>query len=135
MKRLALCLLVSLCSACSFKGFSSRNGAQAKGTREFKIDSSKAGIVVSLFGVAMGTPDGEVISSILEMAQADGTITKSIELAQAIEGGLNECLEAPDGEKRQLLLNRLQKVQTNIQESNYIVESVTSCAAVKDQTN
>lgn len=136
MKELALCFLLLLSSACEFKFGSSRatDSTPPSGSREFKIDEAQIGIVVSLYGTSMGTPDGEAISSILEMADGDGSISKTRELAQPIEAGIHECLEVPNLEKRQALLSRLQKVQTSLKDSSYKLESVASCSNVADSS-
>jgi hypothetical protein len=136
MKKLALCFLLLVNSACEFNFHSSQanDSNRPSGSRDFKVDEAQVGIVVSLYGTSMGTPDGEAVSSILEMADSEGSISKTRELAQPIEGGVHECLEVPSLEKRQALLSRLQKVQTSMKDSTYKLESVASCSTVADSS-
>lgn len=97
------------------------------GSREFKIQSSKTAFKVSLFGVYMGTPDYEVIWSVIDEASSQGLIDSIVQLETPIEGGVSHCIEVLNSSARSQILEDLRNAPTSLEESHYSIESVDAC--------
>ncbi|MFZ3229569.1 MAG: hypothetical protein WA160_05145 [Pseudobdellovibrio sp.] len=97
------------------------------GTRDFKVNTFQVAFTISLFGVFMGTPDYDTVWSIINDADKNNWLTALVKLGQPIEGGLYFCIEVVDRKKRELLIDQLMQTSTSLKESNYKIQSVSSC--------
>lgn len=95
--------------------------------RTFSIDETKPEFVVDVFGRKMGTPDWGTIDDFLQAKKSSGDIDELTVLATGIEGGASYCVVVSDNTVRTEILDELQQISTDLEETAYSVESVDDC--------
>lgn len=127
---LTLCVLLS-CLAVSCKERDSQkltdDCASCPESRLFSIDESKSNFVVDVFGRKMGTPDWQTIDEFLTEKLNSNEIDSLTVLGIGFEGGASYCVIVSDESSRTAVLNQLQGISTDLEETSYRIESVDDC--------
>jgi hypothetical protein len=98
------------------------------GTREVILDSSKPFVVVSIYGVTMGTPDQTTFENLLSQAKSDGTVVDFTQTSSGIEGGGTYCIElSTDINFRKAFFYDVEKFETNKTVTNFQALSRETC--------
>ncbi|MBC7742067.1 MAG: hypothetical protein H7061_07715 [Bdellovibrionaceae bacterium] len=103
---------------------------KASGTRNFKMDSNQPFVMVSVYGVSMGTVDYTSMTQFLKFSQTSGVISSYNLIQTGIEGGGTFCIALkPDLASRTSFLNDLERFPTDLKETNFSAESVSQCSS------
>lgn len=95
-----------------------------RGVREFKIDTAKLFVQISVYGVYMGTDDVTFVKDYLDSSKSEGFIRDYKMTASGIEGGGTYCAEL--NQNADNFFAGLLDVPTS-DKTNYTVASVDSC--------
>jgi len=96
--------------------------------RTFNIDQAKSDFVVDVFGRSMGTPDWQTVDDFLKAKKSSGAIDELTVLATGIEGGASYCVVVNSNANRLEVLDELQRLSTDLEETVYSVNSVDDCS-------
>ena len=75
----------------------------------------------------MGTPDWEYIDEYLRSKLSHGEIDELTLLATGIEGGASYCVVVSKDSVRAEILNALQQIPTDVNETIFSIESTEDC--------
>lgn len=129
LKIITLLILTLSLGACAKKTSSETSipETESKGERVFQMDRTKPIVAISVYGVAMGTPDAPEIENYIAEAETAGLISNVRQGLYGIEGGFTFCAEASSAEDLETLFADLQGIPTDSQQTNYRAVSLDAC--------
>jgi hypothetical protein len=97
-------------------------------SKSFSIDYSLPELKVAVHGRKMGTPDATIVDAYLKGQEVNGLIDRLEVVATGTEGGATYCVLLSDEDSRKIVLDDLQRIQTDPEETSYELSSLTgSC--------
>ena len=124
-------LLVAASAACSLDPAPNKTSTDLFGTRNYKLDPEANAIELSIYGVAMGTPDTGKFQFLMRALKASGEFTNIIEKNAGIEGGITICGSFAASARRDLIYELIRSIETDPKSTNFSASSVEACSSDK----
>lgn len=105
--------------------------AARQGTRSYKLDPEAEAIMVSVYGVKIGTPDSDKFVFLMRTLKKAGELSELREFNAGTEGGLTLCGVFSPLANRYELYQLLRTIETDIKETHLDVRSSGTCDSDK----
>lgn len=121
-------IAVSAITACSPSITKDPDDSGARqGTRSYKLDPEAQTIVISVYGVKMGTPDSDKFAFLMRTLKKAGEFSELREFNSGIEGGLTLCGVFSPLANRTDIYQLMRTIETDTKETHLEARSASSC--------
>lgn len=98
-----------------------------QGTRSYKLDPEAQTVVVSVYGVKMGTPDNDKFVFLMRTLKKAGELSELREFNTGIESGLTLCGVFSPSANRADIYQLLRTIETDSKETHLEARSASNC--------